>query len=229
VTDSEIQILITSTTKESIKEYVDALKSKVDSLDAKSERITLILLLIGITYFLIKDSLIAQVNLGIVELSKVDIGLIAIPPVFTFLLFYYTVLNTHKSRSLNSCKVLIHYYYFGEVKSLRDVAKEESFVHLFIPFSVFGEISNITKNKVGCFSGLLHLPLFGLIFMPFWFLYHSLSYLYFEYWDKSTFAKPALFLSVWLVLVTITFFIKLITPGIREVIEERNLENQNSK
>jgi hypothetical protein len=210
--EEEIIGFINASDRGIIKDYLDGLKSKIEALDTKNDKISILLVLTIVAYFLIQNSLITNVNFGLIEINKADIGIIAIPPIFSLLLLYYTVLTTHKSELLNTSNILTQYYFKGARINEENTSKTGNFERQFLPYSFWTELSKVfdgNDKKFGCFAVLLILPiLFALVIIPFWFQFYTVKILILNYWDKDVYAKPAVYLTCWINAVTFLIFIK---------------------
>lgn len=95
--DQELYEMINNENEDFLKAYLDSLKAKLENLNSLNDKLSALLILTAVTYFLIRNSFISSVDIGPIELSNFDVGLIAIPLIFSFLLLYYAILNAHRS------------------------------------------------------------------------------------------------------------------------------------
>lgn len=210
--DKEIIYFIDNSDEELIKDYLKELMNKLHLINSKNDKLSLLLIFIAIIYFLIKNSLVANVNIGPIELSKFDIGTIVLPPIFAMMLLYFAVLNTHRAEIIRTCKIISYALLLQEDKKIDNEFYAHPIVRQFLPFSFWEEIMkmNYHQNKMGCIPALLSLPLLGIIVLPFWFEYYSLKILIVDYWNKSFFVKMNVIFSIWIVLYTIYYYVKLV-------------------
>jgi len=210
--DQETLDFIANSDEELIKDYLKELMNKLQLINSKNDKLSLLLILTTVTYFLIKNSLIANISIGPIELSKFDIGIIVLPPIFALMLLYYAVLNVHRAEVIRTSKVISYALLKQEKKNIDDEFYASAIVRQFLPFSFWEEIMkmNYHQNKVGCISSILSLPLLGIGILPFWFEIYSIKILIIEYWNAGFFVKINVFVSIWIVLYTIFYYIKLI-------------------
>ncbi|RIJ42675.1 hypothetical protein [Pontibacter oryzae] len=221
--EKELVEFINRSDRSVLKEYLDSLKAKIETINTRIERILLLLLLTFISYFLIQDASISNINLGIIELSKAEVGTIMIPPVFAFLYFYYAVLNNHLAVTLKMSKVMAHYLLYNEIKSVSQLSNPGDIILQFLPFSFLSDLFKISLRPLafGCIFIILALPILLMIgFIPFWFEYFTIRYLIENYWGKSILIMPAVIVSTWFAILTVVYIIKF-------AFETQNLEKGN--
>lgn len=210
--ERELRDFISQSDKSLLKEYLDSLKGKIETINARIERILLLLLLTFISYFLIQDASISNINLGIIELSKAEVGTIMIPPVFAFLYFYYVVLNNHLAVTLKMSKVLAHYLLYNEIKPVSQLSNPGDIILQFLPFSFLSDLFKISLRPLafGCIVIILALPILLMIgFIPLWFEYYTIRYLIENYRGKSVLIMPTVILSAWFAVLTVIYLVKL--------------------
>lgn len=207
----ELHDLIQKGDKEFLKIYLDNLKAKLENINSLNDKLSALLILIVVTYFLIKNSLISNVNLGLIELNNFEIGLIAIPLIFSFLLLYYAILNAHRSEVYRASKIISHYLIKGEILNPDQELYPNDLVRQFLPFSMWEDIMrmNYHGTKYGCLPALMTIPLLGIIILPIWFQYYSIEHLIIDHWNKGIYVQIVVILTIWIIFYTLFFYYKL--------------------
>ncbi len=212
--DQELQDFLDGSDKETIKYYLDNLKTKLSELSTRNDRILILMLLTVVSYYLIENSMLSSVKLGFVELNRFDYALIIIPPIFSFLYLYYIVQFFHSSEIRKASKNISNHLFKGENKEIDPDSFAGDLINNFLPYSFFDDINKIftTGSKAGCvsmlFIVLLSFPIVGIYFTPFIFQYYSLKKMLIEQWNNGFLARVLIILTIWLIVYTVFFIIK---------------------
>lgn len=208
--DQELYEMINNEKEDFLKAYLDSLKAKLENLNSLNDKLGALLILTAVTYFLIRNSFISSVDIGPIELSNFDIGLIAIPLIFSFLLLYYAILNAHRSEVYRSSKIIAYFLLKKEIMSPDLEIHTPFLVRLFLPFSMWEDMMRMNKHGTnGCIPALMSIPLLGIVILPFWFQYYSVMHVITHHWDDGFYVQVSIVLTIWIILYTIFFYYKL--------------------
>jgi hypothetical protein len=222
MTDKEIDDFIENSSEEKLKDYFDSLVQKLQTLNAKNDKLSLLLGLLILSYFVINKNVISNINLGPISINDISNAKLFIPLIFAFVLLIFATLNAHKAVLLqNIRKVGVKYY------KVRDAGNQEfysnRFLRMLLPFSFWEEISTIyfSGGKFGCMAVLLTIPLFLLILIPFFFEYFALKIIIIEKWHNSLLEKGIVILTIWILVAAIFYYFKLFEMKIKEEKEKK--------
>lgn len=210
---TDIYELVKDKNKEFLLQYLDSTKAKIQSMNAQVDRLSIILLLIVIIYFLARNAQVTSFDLGVIQIKNFELAVIALPLVFTFLFLYFAIINSHRSEVYKAGKIIANYLFTDKLINPDNQKSSNTLVRLFLPFSMWEEIqkANQKGSKMGCVATFFTIPLIAFIILPLWFQYYSIRTLIFDYWHLGLYIKILVITNIWLILYTFYFYIKLIS------------------
>ena len=218
MTDREIDEFIQNNTTENLKEFFNALIEKLNSTNKRNDKLSLLMGALIIVYLIIDKEVISSINLGPISINDISLTKLFIPLFFAFVLLVYATLNAHRAMLLQNIKRIGLTLFKLQESPLEDVYYPNSFLRLIMPFSVWEELYSkyLRKGKFGCLTIFMILPLFPLILIPFIFEYYSIKALIFNNWGNGFFEKIIIILTIWIILISIIYYIKLLSFSIKE-------------
>jgi len=78
---------------------------KSERTEKKRQRFFLYLLLFPIFHFLLKNAFISSISLPFINLTQIEIALISIPLIYSFIIFYTLILTEHNSEIRDEMKI----------------------------------------------------------------------------------------------------------------------------
>ena len=202
--------------------YLKSLRANHERLQKRNDKLSGLICLFPVLYFLIRESYISNVDFGFFQLNQLKIGLVAIPPLFAATMFYYLINSTHTSKIYKECqKTAFEIYHGRKAENDKEMDSSEK-LSLLLPFSIWnGFVRGYKKGSImGWIILILILPLFSIIVLPFWFIYFTSKIIFCELWDIGFIAKFSLVSTIWIAIAVLVFFI----AGI-----EKELSDKKSK
>jgi len=220
MTKAQIETFINSNSESSIQDFFDKLMYKLESIKSENIKTQLWLLVLIIIYYGIDLELFSEINLGTFSL-KTDQQVIKliVPLMFNYFLLQLAAINTQRGLIIKNIRQIGAYLY----KFKNDVFEESMYSHSFLlvimPFSVAEEVQSkyLDKGKTGFLTGLLTLPLIAIIFLPLIFPVLAIIDMISDLWSLNIFNKLICFLTIWLFIVTVYYYIKLIIKSTTDV------------
>jgi len=124
---------------------------KSERTEKKRQRFFLYLLLFPIFHFLLKNAFISSISLPFINLTQIEIALISIPLIYSFIIFYTLILTEHNSEIRDEMKI------FEDNNS----EKSKQWQYLIHPMNVIGEVVGSIKS-----GGCLGLTGVFIVFLP---------------------------------------------------------------
>lgn len=218
MTQDEIEKFISKNTEENVKYYFDRLIQNLQLIKNENYRIQIWMLLVVGIYFSIDFKILTELNLGPVRLTT-DNKFVKLftPLVFTYLLMQFATINSQRTLIIKNIRMFGSTIFNIERNIVESSMYSNSFLQLIMPFSISEEIyaKFMNNGKIGCITSLLTLPLFLIMFAPLYFEYLSIINL-FDFWYDGWFDKSIIILTIWLILVIIGYYIKLIISSTKE-------------
>jgi hypothetical protein len=209
-----------------LKDYYDKSYGKLQELNKRIDRSTLILIVVVLIYFLLAKSSIASFNIGPFNIK--DIGVIGqlLPVIFAYLLFDLVISSIHKTEVLMTVKLLFLTFYTQKVEvSDFDKNKNNVFTRILLPFSFTTELSRIYSGKtpiIIALSGfLLMLPILVFYILPFYFEYYMLRDVFNNFYN-DTIGKISFWLTIYINLILALYYIKVTITNFQDLKEEEN-------
>lgn len=143
----------------------EILIQKSNNIEKKRQRFFTVILILPIIFFLLKNSIIKEVNLSIFSIKQINILLLFFPSIFSTLFLYISVLTNHNSKLIEE----INYVVTNESDKYKQYQKAK-WLKLIQPVNILGNILESIKSGgiLGCLgSFLVFIPLiFAIIVYP---------------------------------------------------------------
>jgi len=221
MTEEDINAFIEKNSEESVKEYFNLLLVKLDSSNQRNDKLSLLMGILILLYFLLDNKVVSNINLGPISITEFNLAKVLIPLAFAFILLMFATLNAHRADVIKNIRQIgIRLY------NLEENGKQEfysnSFLQLIMPFSMWEELNSkyLKDGKTGCLTVLLTLPLYSIILSPFIFEYYALKTLFIEKWGLGLIEKIVIVLTIWILLSAIIYYIKLFTMKVKEELKK---------
>ena len=221
MTEQEIDKFIENNSDESVKEFFNLLLVKLDSSNKRNDKLSLLMGLLILLYFLFDEKMVSSISLGPVSITDLNLAKLFIPLVFAFILLIYATLNAHRTDVLRNIRQIgIRLY------NIEENGKQEfysnTFLQLIMPFSMWEELNSkyLKDGKTVCLTLLLTLPIFPLIFSPFVFECYALKILFTEKWSVGLMEKVVIVSTIWIILSAVIYYVKLFAMKIKEELKK---------
>lgn len=193
---------------EKIDAYCQRIIENIKEIGSLVSRYYVYLLLLVFAYYLIKESQLEAINLGIVQISDIKIIKILLPPVFTF--FYLILLVAENRRQMLSHQLKVLFNMRNKTELNTDDLQRSHFNEFnssFLPFNFITELTQ--KISYTKFSGYIIMLLFLCLFVffssaLFVFEYLILKDLYFL-WNDGVLVKIIFILTICLFTLSLYF------------------------
>lgn len=199
---------------EKLMDFYNKTYEKLNDLNRRIDRISLLLGMIVLIYFIASKATISSFSIGPVTISDISLISQILPILFGWLLLDLAITSGHKAELQTTVKMIFLALYKQEIdpKDLED-GKLNLFSRIILPFSYASELSKFSSVKgsmvAGCLGGILFIPLLGLIILPFFFEFHLLKDIYQNHFH-TTIGKISFYFSIWLVLTVVYYYANLI-------------------
>ncbi|SDY05344.1 hypothetical protein SAMN05444411_1161 [Lutibacter oricola] len=218
MTDKEINEFIKNSTIEDLKDYFNKLIERLNESSKRNDKLSLLMGILIVSYFIIDKNSVSNINLGIISINDMSIAKILIPLIFAFVLLIFATLNAHRAKITKNIKIIGQSLYNLKEDPLADSYYPNSFLRLIMPFSYLEELnSKYMKNgKFGCLTLFMTIPLYPIIALPFIFEFIALRKMILNDWSNGVFEKIITILTIWIILISIVYYIKLLSTSINE-------------
>lgn len=183
----------------------EILNQKSESVEKIRQRFFSLVLILPIVFFLLKNSIIEEVNLSVFSIKQINFLLLFFPSLFALIILYIMVLTNHNSKLIDE----INYIVTNEKDSFKQYQKE-SWLKLIQPVNVLGNILGSIKagGTLGCLGAIfVFIPLIlALIIYPLgaftYFLLYNFKNLNLEF---HYIALYNIIFSIWTIIATILY------------------------
>lgn len=216
MTEKEIEQLIKNNQPDRLNLFLSGILDKSKNLDRKLSVTSIGMLVLILIYYLGKLNLGSEIQIGPLKINDTTTLLFIFPLIFSFLILRYVILSSHKAEIKKLIRIFAKEYFTFD-NSKVDVLFTDDFTRLILPVSIYDEIGKFNlKTKAGCFSVLLTLPMILLVFAPYFIVaiwtYPHLS----EFSALGLNDKILLISTIWILLLSIFYFIKTMILGVKE-------------
>jgi hypothetical protein len=153
----------------------EILIQKSNNIEKIRQRFFTVILVLPIVFFLLKNSIIEEVNLSIFSIKQINILLLFFPSIFSCLFLYISVLTNHNSKLIDEIN-----YVATDEKDVYKQYQKAKWLKLIQPVNILGNIIGSIKSggTLGCLGTLLvFIPLlFAIIVYPFGSFIYFLRY-----------------------------------------------------
>ena len=216
MTEKEIKQLIENNKPDRLNLFLSGILDKAKNLDKQLNLTSIGMLILILLYYLGKSNIGSEIQLGPLKINDTTTLLYILPLVFSFLILRFVILSAHKAEIKKLIKVFAKQY-FAFDNSIVDVLFTDDFTRLILPVSIYDEIGKFNlKTKTGCLSVILTLPMILLAFAPYFFVsiwtYPQLS----KFAILGLYDKILVICTLWVLLLSIYYFIKTMILGVKE-------------
>ena len=183
----------------------EILNQKAENIEKVRQRFFTIVLILPIIFFLLKNSIIEEVDLNIFSIKQINLLLLFLPTLYTILFLYIMVLTNHNSKLIDEINF--------SVTDERDVYKQyqkEKWLKLIQPVNILGNLLGSIKSggRLGCLGSVfVFIPLIiSIIIYPvgsyIFFLKYNFENLGSEY---HSIALGNIIFSLWILIAVIIY------------------------
>lgn len=216
--NKEIDEFIQNNTIENLKDFFNVLIEKLNTTNKRNDKLSLLMGVLVTLYFIIDKNIVSSIDFGPISINDISLTKLFIPLIFAFVLLVYATLNAHRAMLLQNIKRIGSTLYKLQESPLEDPYYPNSFLRLIMPFSIWEELSNkyVGNGKFGCLALFMILPLFPLILFPFVFEFYAIKTMLQNNWGNGILEKTIIVLTIWIILTSIIYYIKLLSSSIKE-------------
>jgi len=205
----EISILIKTSNKDQLDFILNNFIDKTKSINKEIKNIGLGMLLLILINYLIENKNSGGFNIGVLTLSDLSSLYFLLPLIFSFLLFRYAIISSHQSEIKNIIADLIENNYQNNSTHINKTYYYD-LTRYILPVTILEEFNKINiKSKMGCVSMIILYPkLIMMILLPFLIIASWLIPQIIEFETLIFFNKISVILTIYLLFLTIYYFIK---------------------
>lgn len=214
--NEEIEQIINKTETDKLNIYLSLLLSKCKDIEKENNFIALIMILLVLLFYSASFGQLDSLKIGPISIKEINSIKIFIPLVFSFLIFRYLIINSHKAEIEKIVKIFSRDFFKIENN---DIEKLDDFTRTILPISIYTEINNLTtkgKSKFGCFGAILIFPIVGIAIIPYTLQFIWLKDFLSNYDKYNFFQKSAIILSLWITILSLYYFIHSIIIKMKE-------------
>lgn len=204
--------------------YYDKLYNKAEDLGKRNNRLSLYMIILGAGYFLITKSTFSTLQLGPLSVNDFTLFTKLTPPLFSYFLLEFAVVNSHRAELLKTLKWLNLSIYKHDI-TVRDLDDSyyNFFTRLSLPFSIWQDLMKVNDKKetLGWGGVVIFLPLIGIVLLPFYFEFIAIRAVITNFWGDWT-GKASVIVSVWLMLATLYFYLKLLPQALETALKDKS-------
>ncbi len=199
---------------------------KVKGLDNRTRNLILYIIIVVFLYVISSKTSFYDLKIGPVSINDNSIITKLFPLLFSYLMFELVTTSIHRSeanKTLEAIFICLYKQEKNEQKNL-DVLKRIS-----LPYSTWNEVFRVKVfGRLGClFYGLLILvPILSIFILAVYFEIILLKDVFIKYYD-DTFGKLSFYISIWLTIISIWYFLSLVKENVKEQNEVKTATNNN--
>ncbi|MCW3789743.1 hypothetical protein [Plebeiibacterium sediminum] len=202
-----------------IKDYHNRLVDNIKEVSRMVFKYFIYLILIIFVYYLLEESTLTSLKIGIVEISDLKVLKIFIPPLFAIVYLVVFVGEYRREQLMHQAKVLFNMINKTDLKA-DDLERHHfnDFNISFLPFYLPAELTHkLTVNKFWDIIGVFTLVIFYLVLggALYVFEYFILKEL-FEMWSENFLVKSVFVITCTMVFISFFFFFKIVFTKQRE-------------
>jgi hypothetical protein len=220
----EILKFIADNQDDKLLDFYDKCYDKLNDLNKRIDKLTLYLIIVAFLYFIASKTIISSFQIGPVAISDISILVKIIPALFAFLLLQIVVISSQKGELFTVVKFLFLANYKQDI-NYKELSNDKNnlFTRLLLPFSYSTELLKFNSFKQNalnsCVGAILVVPLFSLIFLPFWFEYFMLKVIWTQYYI-DVIGIVSFWLSVWILAFVIFYLVTSMIQNYRDLKSE---------
>lgn len=216
MTEKEIKQLIENNQPDRLNLFLSGILDKSKNLDRQLNLTSIGMLVLILIYYLGELNLGSEIQLGPLKINDTTALLYILPLIFSFLIFRFVILSSHKAEIKKLIKVFAKDY-FAFDNSKVDILYTDDFTRLILPISIYDEIGKFNlKTRTGCLSVILTLPMILLAFAPYFFVIIWTYPQFSKFSILGLYDKILVISTIWILALSIFYFIKTMILGIKE-------------
>ena len=216
----ETQKFLNSNPPENIQDYFDKLLEKLKSLKTENIKTQIWLLALIIIYYGVDLKLFSEINLGTFSIStNQEIIKLLVPLIFNYFFLQFAAINSQRGMIISNIRQIGAHIYKTKNDIFEESMYSKSFLLGIMPFSLAEEVQSkyLNKGKLKIDAYLFTIPLIAIMFIPLVFPVMAIFNLFTEQWSLNWFNKIITLLTIWLFLVTIFYYVRLIIRSVADV------------
>lgn len=217
--DQEIHDLIKNNDSEKISFYLTTLLGKCKDIERENNFIALFMIILILVFYSTNFTQLDGLQIGPFSIKDINSVKIFIPLVFSFLIFRFLVISSHKAEIEKIIKIISRDYFKHKSENIDTTLHLDDFTRTILPISNYAEINNLTlkgKSKFGCFGAIIIFPLTFIALIPYTLEFIWLKDFLFQFDNFNFFEKSSIILSIWLTILSIYYFIHKLIINMKE-------------
>lgn len=215
-----------------VKDYLNRLVDNIKEVSGMVFKYFIYLILIIFIYYLLEESTLTSLKIGVVEISDLKVLKIFIPPLFAIVYLVVFVGEYRREQLMHQAKVLFNMINRTDLKT-DDIERHHfnDFNISFLPFYLPTELTHkLTANKFWDIIGVIILLIFYLVLggAIYVFEYFILKEL-FKMWNDNFLVKSVFVITCTLVFISFFFFFKIAFSKQREEKADKEFWNLIAK
>ncbi len=194
--------------------FKEKIIARIDEVSRNEKRLQFYIIICVIAYFLIKKSSAITFQLGPLSISDLELALVLIPPIYTYLLISF-----HSHYNFRQIQV---YNLESILKKDKDFSEEEltSSISILSPFhffKIYNYIDFTRSLKLSSLNFLLILP--SIVLIPLFYFGFEIYWFYelYKNWDTNILFKASMVITAWLFLTFLVSSVIAISDSIANV------------
>lgn len=210
---------------EQVRDYLNKLIDNIKEVSSMVFKYFMYLIVILFVYYLLEESELKKISIGVVEITNLKVIKIFTPPIFAVVYLVVFIGEYRREDLMHQAKVLFNMLNKNEL-GVDDLERHHfnDFNISFLPFYLPAEMNHKLRTKgIGNILIIMTLVVFyfflsGSLFV---FEYYILKEL-FELWGENLFIKSVFVLTCILILISFIFFFKIVFRKQIETNEDKN-------
>ena len=215
----EINEIIKNNSDDKLNIYLSALLSKCKDIEKENNFIALVMLILILLFYMADISKTESIQIGPISIKDINSIKVFIPLVFAFLIFRYIVISAHKAELHKIIKVFTRDFFKFKDLIEEDALRMDDFTRTILPFSIYGDLSNLShkgKSKFGCFGALLIFPLSSIVIIPFVLEFVWIKQFIIDFSKLNFTQKSSVILSIWILVISLYYFVHNMIIAVKE-------------
>lgn len=217
--NEEINEIIKKNSDDKLNIYLSALLSKCKDIEKENNFIALVMLILILLFYMADISKTESIQIGPISIKDINSIKVFIPLVFAFLIFRYIVISAHKAELHKIIKVFTRDFFKFKDLIEEDALRMDDFTRTILPFSIYGDLSNLShkgKSKFGCFGALLIFPLSSIVIIPFVLEFIWIKQFIIDFSKLNFTQKSSIILSIWILVISLYYFVHNMIIAVKE-------------
>ena len=216
MTKDEIKYLIKSNETDRLNLLLSSILNKSKAIHKQLNVLSIAMLILILIFYLGKLKVNGDMQLGPLKIDDISVLSFLIPLIFSFIILRFVILSSHSAEIKKLLKVFASEYFMYS-NNIDDKLFTDDLTRLMLPVSIYDEIGKFNyKTRTGCFSVLLTFPMIFVAIAPYVFIGLWIIPQLLTFKTLDIFNQVSIILTIWIVLISVFYFIKTIIVELKE-------------